>query len=145
MPEPMTVWAVEMHPGALERKGTLSLEPDALRFSPASSGRGIRIPLAEVTKARRLRGSPVLLIVHVAGGQKLRTAFYFVEPPPLGPLLGTEERAPERPSLFPRNTRRRARRQNVGYLSLSNRAKKEEVREWERALREALAAGRERS
>jgi hypothetical protein len=145
MPEPRTVWAVEMHLGVLERKGTLSLEPDALRFSPASSGREIHIPFTDVAKVRRLRGSPVLLIVHTEGGQKLRTAFYFVEPPPIGPLLGKEESVPERPSLFPRNTRRRARRQNVGYLSLSNRVKKEEVLEWERALREALDAWRERS
>jgi hypothetical protein len=145
MPEPMTVWAVEMHLGPLEREGTLSLEPDALRFSPASSGREIRIPLADVAKARRLRGSPVLLIVHRTGGQTFRTAFYFVQPPPLAPLLGKEQHAPERLSLFPRNTRRRARRQNVGYLSFSNRAKKEEVREWELALREALGTGRERT
>lgn len=145
VPEPTTVWAVEMHLGALERKGTLSLEPDAVHFSPDSSGREIRIPFSDVTRARRLRGSPVLLIAHAEGGRKLRTALYFVEPPPLGPLLGTEEPVPQRPSLFPRSTRRRVRRQNVGYLSLSNRVKKEEVREWERTLREALDAWRGRT
>lgn len=144
VPGPTTVWAVEMHLGTLERKGTLSLEPDAVHFSPDSSGREIRIAFADLTRARRLRGSPVLLIAHTEGGRKLRTAFYFVEPPPLGPLLGKEEPVPQRPSLFPRSTRRRVRRQNVGYLSLSNRVKKEEVREWERALSRALGAWRGR-
>jgi hypothetical protein len=41
-----------------------------------------------------------------------------------------------------RNPKRKARRDNVGYLGLSNRAKKDELVAWERAVRAAIAAAR---
>lgn len=142
MPEPITVWAVETHLGPEERRGTLSLEPGALVFGPAAPGHEIRIALADVTKARRLRGSPVLVVVHRAGPQMRRTVFFFVQPPPLGPVLGTAPELETRPSLFPRSTKRRARKRNVGYLGLWNRAKRQQVQEWETAVRAAVAAER---
>lgn len=145
MPEPVTVWAVETHLGPEERKGTLSLELDVLLFSPASGGHEIRIALSEVEKARRLRGSPVLLIVHREGQQVRRTAFYFVQPPPLDAVLGRSPELEARPTLLPRSTRRRARKQNVGYLGLANREKKPVVREWESAVRDAAARGGDRT
>jgi hypothetical protein len=141
MPEPTVVWAVETHLGPEDRRGTLTLERDCLLFLPDSGGREIRIALADVRKARRLRGSPVLMVVHAAEGRRRRTAFYFVQPPPLEAMLGhgsLEEQT--RPSLIPRSGRRRARKQNVGYLGTWNRSKKHDLLEWQRAVREALRA-----
>ncbi len=44
-----------------------------------------------------------------------RTAFYFVQPPPLSALLGTTVERPSGLAAF-RNPKRKARRDNVGYL-----------------------------
>ena len=140
MPSPVTVWAVELEPGSRleEVQGSLTLETKALVFTPRE-GSERRYPLAEVARARRLRGSPVLLIVHEPARQQRRTAFYFVQPPPLvppdesrkavlGPLAG--------------GSSRKVRRRNASYLGLSNRQKKQVLREWERAVKAALKVER---
>ena len=142
MPSPVTVWAVELEPSSRleEVQGSLALETDALVFTPREGhGSERRYPLAEIARARRLRGSPVLLIVHEPSRGTRRTAFYFVQPPPLvppdesrkavlGPLAG--------------GSPRKVRRRNASYLGISNRQKKQILREWERAVQEALAAER---
>jgi hypothetical protein len=137
MPEAVTVWMVELSPGlAQERKGILSLQPDAIVFEAADGSEDLRIPLAHVRRARRLRGSPVLLVAHNAGGRAARTAFYFVQPPPL-----TDDQAqPERPAPlgFRKSSRRRARRQNIGYLGMWNRQLKADIEEWEHAITDAV-------
>lgn len=141
MPEAVTVWAVQLRSGLTrERKGTLSLEADALAFA-ADDGSGVRIAFEDVRKARRLRGSPVLLVAHEIDGRTERTAFYFAQPPPLEAFVGER---PERPSplAFGRGGRRKARRQNVSYLGTWNRELKAAVAEWERAVREAVRDGR---
>ena len=141
MPEAVTVWAVQLRSGLTrERKGTLSLEADALAFA-ADDGSGVRIAFEDVRKARRLRGSPVLLVAHEIDGRTERTAFYFAQPPPLEAFTGER---PERPSplAFGRGGRRKARRQNVSYLGTWNRELKAAVAEWERAVREAVRDGR---
>jgi len=138
MPVPVTVWAVELTPDAPleEVKGSLSLDADALVFTPRDGAKPARrIPLGTVVKVRRLRGSPVLMIVRGEGGVQARTAFYFVQPPPL-----------DRPSAraafggVQRNTKRKARRQNVSYFGIWNQEKKTILQEWERALRGALGS-----
>lgn len=136
MPEPVTVWAVELHVSRAERKGTLSLEEGALRFVPASGGAEVRISCADIVKVRRLRGSPVLMVVHRGDRGPGRTAFYFAQPPPLEPATSDllAERGPLR--AMRRDTKRKARRRNVGYLGLYGREKKSELLEWERAVRE---------
>ena len=139
MPEAVTVWVVELSPGlAQERRGTLSLLPDAIVFNASDGSEDMRIPLADVRRARRLRGSPVLLVVHDARGRAARTAFYFVQPPPLEDLRG--EGQPERPSPlgFRKSSRRRARRQNIGCLGMWNRQLKADIAEWEDAIRKAV-------
>ena len=142
MPSPVTVWAVELQPGSRldEVQGSLALETEALVFTPREGhGSERRYPLAEVARARRLRGSPVLLIVHEPTRGPRRTAFYFVQPPPLvppaesrkavlGPLVG--------------GSPRKVRRRNASYLGISNREKKQVLREWERAVQEALTTVR---
>ena len=144
MLQDVRVWAVELGQGArpTEREGRLSLEGDALRFEPSTEGAAtLALPFADVTKVRRLRGSPVLMVVCHLGGREVRTAFYFVQPPPLTAFTegGTDTRM-SLPML--RNPKRKARRDNVGYLGLMNREKKDALESWERAVRAAVAAAR---
>lgn len=138
VPEATTVWAVDLiREPKKDRQGTLSLESHHLVFEPRAAGTGaLRIPLAAIRKVRRLRGSPVLLVVHDRNGRTDDTAFYFVQPPPLEPVLGQGERPT--PLSFGRASRRRARRQNVGYLGFSNRSKREQIDEWVAAVLEAI-------
>ena len=144
MPEIARVWAVDLGEGSSleELQGELSLERDRLRFtsSGTESDGGLDISLRDVVKARRLRGSPVLLVVHQRQGMLVRTAFYFVQPPS---LTAFREGQADRATLATlRNPRRKARRQNVGYLGVMNRTKKAQVAEWERAVRAAKGAAR---
>ena len=141
MPAPVTVWAVELGlSSALEEiKGSLSLTSDALVFTPRDDGRQPeRFPLAEISKARRLRGSPVLMVARGQGDGAKRFAFYFVQPPP----LERPEPIAQRPTPFGigRNTKRKVRRQNVSYLGMWNQEKKALLREWERQVRAAVGA-----
>lgn len=136
MPDATTVWKVDLAKGSTdEREGTLTLEADALVFAPAEHpGRREAIELGAIAAVRRLRISPVLMVNHREGSLVLRTAFYFVAPPPL--------RAPDVPDLrspWSRTSRRRVRREGVQALSTGNRLHGGTVREWERAIAEALA------
>jgi hypothetical protein len=139
MPEAVTVWMVELSPGLAtqERRGTLSLQPDVIAFVPSDGSEDVRIPLTQVRKARRLRGSPVLVVTHDAGGRAVRTAFYFAQPPPLEDLRGEGAERPA-PLGFRKSSRRRARRQNIGYLGTWNRQLKADIEEWEQAIRHAV-------
>ena len=141
MPRAVTVWAVELAKDVEpdEIKGTLELSGAALLFTPLDEARpGLRIALTDMVKVRRLRGSPVLMVERTIATGPRRTAFYFAQPPPLNALLGT---TPERPSGLAafRSPKRKARRDNVNYLGLTNREKKETLEEWVRAVREAMA------
>jgi hypothetical protein len=141
MPRAVTVWAVELAKDVEpdEIKGTLELSGAALLFTPLDEARpGLRIALTDIVKVHRLRGSPVLMVERTIATGPRRTAFYFAQPPPLNALLGT---TPERPSGLAafRSPKRKARRDNVNYLGLTNREKKETLEEWVRAVREAMA------
>ncbi|MGZ4115266.1 MAG: hypothetical protein ACXVQU_03430 [Actinomycetota bacterium] len=137
MPEPTTVWAVDLiREPKKDRQGTLTLDEGQLVFEPRSStSSALRIPLDAIRRVRRLRGSPVMVVVHRRSEITLETAFYFVQPPPLEPVTG----ASDRPTVlsFGRGSKRRARRQNVGYLGMGNRQKRVEIDEWVRAVDEA--------
>ena len=140
--QPVTVWAVELGPEAPldEVKGSLSLASDSLVFTPRDERRPEqRYRLAEISTARRLRGSPVLMVVREAGGLPLRTAFYFVQPPPL-----ERSDTPTRPTPFGsgRSSKRKVRRQNVSYLGMWSKEKKALLREWERRVQAAVSAAR---
>ena len=142
MPPPVTVWAVDLGPESRleEVKGSLALREDSLVFTPRDERRPERpFVLAEIATVRRLRGSPVLMIVREADGLPVRTAFYFVQPPPL-----ERDDTPTRPTPFGvgRNSKRKVRRQNVSYLGMWNKEKKALLREWERRVREAVASRR---
>jgi hypothetical protein len=131
------VWAVDLERGSslADRKGTLTLDAEVLAFEPREEGRPARrIRLSDIRKVKRLRASPVLLVSHAERERVVRTAFYFIQPPPIDPPVTQ----PTSPLSFGRSSKRKERRRNVGYLTTSNPGKKEELREWESALRTAL-------
>jgi hypothetical protein len=84
MPEPARVWMAR--PG---REGTLpgmlSVDQSTLWFE--GGGTTIRIQAADIAKVRRARGSPVITVEWTEEGERRETAFYFVEPGPLGEKL----------------------------------------------------------
>lgn len=139
----MQVWAVDLVRGAStrDRAGSLILDETSLRFEPEQAGEPeLTVPLRELERVRRLRGSPVLVISFLRGSHPRKTAFYFVPPPP---LTAFSERHEERNAFTAlRNPKRKARRDNVGYLGMLNRAKKDEIVAWERAIRAAAAGAR---
>jgi hypothetical protein len=142
MREGVRVWAVELGEDVAptEREGRLWKDADQLRFEPVREGEAaVTIPFLEVRKVRRLRGSPVLMVVRQRGDREVRTAFYFVQPPPLTAFTDTQT---DLRSAVPflRNPKRKARRDNVGYLGVMNREKKAELVEWEREVRAAVEA-----
>ena len=143
MLRPVTVWAVELGPEVPpdEIKGALALEADKLTFAPGTQGQPrLAIPLESISKVRRLRGSPVLMVTHGLGAGMRRTAFYFAQPPPLGGITGQTTERPGTGLAAFRNPRRKARRDNLGYLGVVNREKKALVSEWVRAVRVAAAS-----
>jgi hypothetical protein len=137
----VTVWAVELGKGVQpdEIKGTLELGDDLLLFSPNDEARpSIRIALHDIAKVRRLRGSPVLMVERSTSSGARKTAFYFAQPPPLATLLGAPVEKPGGLAAF-RNPKRKARRDNVGYLGLMNREKKAALSEWVRAVKAGVS------
>jgi hypothetical protein len=123
------VWAVRL--GGLQRevKGFMVLEDDALVFESSDGSPGDRIALTDLRRAKRIRGSPVLVVHYVTESEDARAAFYFSKPPPVDP---------------PGVKKRKARRQAVHYLEMSNVDIKEEVKAWERAIRDAMKSAKAR-
>lgn len=134
MPGPTNVWEVDLVRGRIdERRGTLTLEADALVFRPDDERVGERrIRIGAITRVKRLLASPVLLVRHAAGAASLETAFYFVEPPRLRPA--DDARAPRFTT-----GKRRTRREGAARLVGANRALRAELKDWERRLRDAVA------
>jgi hypothetical protein len=156
MPEPTTVWLVPLgRGGQQEVKGLLALHPDGLVFSPTGSAEPARLPLTEIKRVHRVHGSPVMIVQHHTEGAKLKTAFYFSQPPPMPPprrgapsLANAGARAPHqvadqdpgRPSPvlgLKRSGKRRTQRKNAGYLTTANVTKKEVIVTWVAEIEEA--------
>jgi hypothetical protein len=156
VPRAITVWEVELgKPGPSEElKGTLELSHRDLIFTPRDEARPtVKIPLDEISKVKRLRGSPVLMVLRETAAGHDRIAFYFAQPPPIGALRG-ERVEPSGQSAFQRraslgaleafrNPKRRARRDNISYLGLMNRENKALLKEWVKAVGEAVGRARE--
>ena len=136
MPGPTTVWEVDLVRGRIaERRGSLSLEADALVFRPDDARVGDRrIALPAITRVKRLLASPVLLVRHAAGTASLETAFYFVEPPRLRADVAEVRRFT--------TGKRRTRREGAVTLVGANRGLRAEIKDWERGLRDAIAGRR---
>jgi hypothetical protein len=145
VPRAVTVWEVELGKpeGSEEVKGMLELSRRDLIFTPRDETRPtVKIPLDEITKVKRLRGSPVLMVLRETAAGLERTAFYFAQPPPIGAIRGESTERRTGISVF-RNPKRQARRDNIGYLGLMNRENKAALKEWVRAVDAAVARTRD--
>ena len=151
MPEPTTVWMVRLRRGdAGEEKGTLRLEDDCLVFEDAAV-RGLqRLAFAHVRRARRVRGSPILMVTHGQDDTSEEIAFYFTEPPPLKPaqpgqVSPATTRTGGRPvgafSAMRRSSKRRHVRDNVRYLTTQSGSKKLEIEAWVDAIASRTRGG----
>jgi hypothetical protein len=129
VPEPITVWMVRLERGRtdVDVKGRLSLEEDALVFRDLQE-QPVRFAFEEVRRAKRLRGSPVLMVTWIRQATEHRTAFYFTPPPPMEPAEttpGSGFGALRRPK-----SKRRQSRDNVRYLQMSNSVRKPTIQAW---------------
>jgi hypothetical protein len=148
--DPETVWMVELGRGdPTDVRGELSLEPEALVFTESGGGPSFRAELGGIRSARRVRGSPILMVVDETASGTRRTAFYFAQPPPLTPPEPGAEPLPRsglsaRPTggfgAMRRTSKRRHMRTNIGYLTASSSGKKTLIKRWVAELRAAIAA-----
>jgi hypothetical protein len=148
--EPATVWMVHlgMGPNPPEIRGTLTLGDDALEFVDRKTGASERFDYVTIRRARRIRGSPVLLVDWQADDVERKTAFYFSQPPPLAPAPGSaplEPRGPLGPFSRTTPTKRQVARMNLGYLRSTSVAHRHTVRAWARAVEERIGSGGGRS
>ena len=145
VPEPTTVWMVQLELSTDDIEGTLALDDDALRFT-AGETLTRTIALADVTKVKRIIGSPVLLVHSSEAGTVRHTAFYFRKPPPLKPAEATPDEPPS--LIFGKGARtpskRKQRRANASYLATASTSAGEEVRDWWKATRAAVATAKGR-
>ena len=151
MPEPTAVWMVHLSRGASPSgtQGTLTIEDGFLVFKDSNLG-AVRFHRSAIRRVKRLRGSPVLQLEWLEGTTLRRTAFYFVEPPP----LITDRNAPPLPpssgSVRPsggfgairRSSRRRQMRTNAGYLQTSAVDKRGQIQDWADEIAELARGGR---
>lgn len=135
--EPVTVWRVQLRRGDVgDREGTLRLEDDALVFEDRASASEIALPLADIRSARRVRGSPILIVAHDEAGERAETAYYFSQPPPLeasppGSVGTSSTGRPLGPfAAMRRTSKRRHQRENVKYLATKAGALKPTIQAW---------------
>jgi hypothetical protein len=146
MPDPTTVWMVQLDRSPDDVEGTLTLETRSMRFAPGEGGAAREIGLTDISRVKRVWGSPVLIVHSVEEGERHVTAFYFSKPPPLHPPEGSSDEPP--PTLmgpFNRNrppSKRKQRRTNAGYLAKASTAVGDDVRTWAKEARAAIAAAR---
>ena len=147
--EPATVWMVHLGvgPNPPEIRGVLTLGDEALEFVDRRSGSTERFDYGTISRARRIRGSPVLLVDWRADDVDRKTAFYFSHPPPLAPAPGSaslEPRGPLGPLSRTTPTKRQVARMNLGYLRSTSVAHRNTVRAWARAVEERIGRSRGR-
>jgi len=136
-----------------EYKGTIALGREGLVFTERKSGDEYVIPLSSIRRAKRLRGSPVLMLRHGVA-ELLETAFYFAQPPPLrnrDEPRARDDDATRIESPFAtmlRSTRggrshrpARERRTNAQYLTSASQGLREQIDEWVHAIDEARRQG----
>jgi hypothetical protein len=133
MASEMKAWAVRMGAGMDGAEGTLSLSDTHLVFDLEEEEGSVRIPLKDIRKAKRIRGSPILMVDadrDPAGSSgPVQFAFYAVEPPRLRPEG--------------RTSKGKLRRQSIIYLQSANTRYKDVLAVWERELRAAAEAARQ--
>jgi hypothetical protein len=143
--EPVNVWMVHLSLGKgtklPEVPGTLSLGEQGLEFIEKKTGADVRFDYASIRRAKRLRGSPVLLMDWRQDGEPRKTAFYFSQPPPLEPVSRSATSLPRGPlGPFARATpsKRQVTRMNLGYLRSTANATRKVVQAWAEAVSERV-------
>jgi hypothetical protein len=142
--ESAEVWMVHLRTGAkpAEIRGTLSLDDGGLVFAERKTGADLVLAFDVIDRAKRIRGSPVLLVDWIREGEKRRTAFYFSQPPPLEPIPGSastlDGRGPLGPFSRTTPTKRQVARMNLGYLRSTSVSKKTTVQAWVDAVNERV-------
>lgn len=133
MASEMKAWAVRMGAGMDGAEGTLSMDDTHLVFELEEEEGSIRIALSDIRKAKRIRGSPVLMVDtdrDPAGSSgPVQFAFYAVEPPQLHP--------------GGRTSKGKLRRQSIIYLQSANTKYKGVLAAWEQELGAAAEAARQ--
>jgi hypothetical protein len=150
--EETVVWMVPLRAGTKEYKGVLTLEPPNLVFTERGEAERVELPLAEVRRVRRVRGSPVMRVALGDRPNRHEVAFYFSQPPPLKPTAtsGTARRTMFGPlggavgggvggGGAQDRTTKKVMRTNVGYLSQAAATLRGLIDEWVAAIE----AGRE--
>ncbi len=127
--EPITVWAIKLGDYTDEVRGTLSLDPETLRFEHHKGTKSLSIPIGSIRRTKRVFGSPVLIVDFFQDERLTRMAFYFAQPPPLDAEPMTRKR-------------RKQRKENMGFLMQQNSMKREAVREWRQAIDQAVREAR---
>jgi hypothetical protein len=145
--EPATVWMVHLGTSAKpeEVKGTLTLGDAGLEFVERKTGAEVRFDYGSIRRAKRIRGSPVLLLDWTRDGAARRTAFFFSQPPPLEPVPRSPTIEPPGPlGHLTRATpsKRQVARMNLGYLRSSSASHKQTVRAWQEAVVERVGRTR---
>lgn len=140
---PTEVWMVHLGTRAkpLEVRGTLTLGEGGLEFVERKTGADLRLPYEVIRRAKRIRGSPVLMVDWRRDGEDRKTAFYFSQPPPLEPVPrspGLEPRGPLGPFTRATPSKRQVARMNLGYLRSTSTTNKGAVRAWAEAVSERL-------
>jgi len=143
--EPVIVWMVHLGLGdgrkPVEVRGTLSLGEEGLEFVERKSGADVRFDYASIRRAKRLRGSPVLLVDWRRADDPRKTAFYFSQPPPLEPVPRSatiEPRGPLGPFTRATPSKRQVARMNLGYLRSTSVANRSVVKAWAGAVTERM-------
>ena len=141
--EPVTVWMVHLGvgPNPPEVRGTLALGDEGLEFVPRKTEEVVRFGYETIRRARRIRGSPVLMIDWRERDVERKTAFYFSPPPPLAPAAGAAPIDPRGPlGSLTRTTpsKRQIARMNLGYLRSTSVASRGTVRAWAQAVEERI-------
>jgi hypothetical protein len=140
--EPTDVWMVHLgsQKKPLEVRGTITLGEEGVEFVERKTGADVRFEYGSIRRAKRIRGSPVLMLYWRKDGEDRKTAFYFSQPPPLEPMPRSPTIDPPRGPLgpFTRATpsKRQVARMNLGYLRSTSATKKGAVRAWAEAVTE---------
>jgi hypothetical protein len=151
MPEPTTVWMVHLRRGedVADIEGEIDLSNDALVFTGKKEGAPVSFPFANVRHAKRLRGSPVLLLEWEWDDDRRKTAFYFSQPPPLTPPEQGRTTLPGDPfttrptgafGAMRRSSKRRHQKTNIQYLQTVGIKQKDEIKAWVDAIMERRVA-----
>ena len=128
-----------------EVRGTLTLGTSGLEFVERKTEVDVRFDYGSIRRAKRIKGSPVLMVDWRKNGEDRKTAFYFSQPPPLEPMPRSPTIEPPRGPLgpFTRATpsKRQVARMNLGYLRSSSANTKHVVRAWAEAVTERAGRG----